>query len=95
MLPFVVLLPVGTILTASLAGKAKVPPLYLLLGASALQIVGFVLLSTLTSNVQIAAAQYGFQIIVGLGIGSSIASLTVMTPFAVLKRDKCKRHFWY
>jgi hypothetical protein len=88
LLPFAVLLPVGSVFAAGIAGKAKVPPLYLFIAASILQIIGFALLSTSPTDGHLNPAQYGYQVICGFAIGSVLATLTVMTPFSVETRDK-------
>jgi hypothetical protein len=90
LLPFALLLPVGSIATAALAGKAKIPPVYLFIIASALQTAGCALLSISPTTGNISKAQYGYQAISGIAIGSNLATVTVMTPFTVEKRDKCK-----
>ncbi|KAI9650185.1 hypothetical protein NHQ30_000198 [Ciborinia camelliae] len=88
MLPYVTLFPIGSIVVAALAGKVKVPPVYLVLGSSVFQCVGFGLLSTSPGSKTVHASQYGYQVITGLGIGGSLGALTVMTPFTVEKRDR-------
>lgn len=90
MLPYVALFPIGSIVIAVLAGKAKIPPIYLILGASVFQCVGFGLLSTSPGSKALHPSQYGYQVITGLGIGGSLGALTVITPFTVEKRDRCK-----
>jgi hypothetical protein len=85
-----VLVPVGSVWTAGIAGKFKVPPAYLFMAASALQTVGFALLSTSPTDGRIISAQYGYQVICGFAIGGVLSTLTLMAPFSVEARDKCK-----
>jgi len=89
LLPFIVTVPFGAVVTAAASGK-KIPLVYLFIGGSLLQIVGFTLLSTLPMSNIVTPAQYGYQIIAGFAVGSCIASLTLMAPLAVEKRDKCE-----
>lgn len=89
LLPFAVLSPIGSIIAAGVAGKLKVPPIYLLLGGSVIQTVGLALLSTSPTTTRINIAQYGYQAVAGFGVGVNIACLLVMTPFTVEKRDQC------
>ena len=89
LLPFALLSPIGSGFAAGLAGKAKIPPVYLLLGGSIVQIVGFTLLSLPSSSSGVGAAQYGYEAIAGFSVGVNIACLVLMTPFAVEARDKC------
>jgi hypothetical protein len=90
LMPFTFASPFGSIISAVIAGKLKVPPIYMVIFASVLQIIGFSLLSTLPTSTQIEAAQYGYQIIAGFGVGINISLLIMITPFCVESRDKCK-----
>lgn len=78
--------PISSIITAVIAKKG-VPPIYLVLGASCLQIVGFALLGSLPASTNISKAQYGYQAIAGVGCGTNISLLTLMTPFSVSEQD--------
>ncbi|KAF3000694.1 hypothetical protein E8E13_002257 [Curvularia kusanoi] len=78
--------PISSIITAVIAKKG-VPPIYLILGASCLQIVGFSLLGSLPTATAISKAQYGYQVIAGFGCGTNISLLTLMTPFSVSEQD--------
>ncbi|KAM0145728.1 hypothetical protein ACHAQE_011114 [Botrytis cinerea] len=89
LLPFLAFTPVGSMVTAGVEGKLKVPPLYMFIAASCLQIAAFTLLSFSPTDSHINHAQYGYQAMAAIAIGSSLASLTVMAPFMVEERDKC------
>lgn len=89
LLPFALASPIGSVLAAGIAGKAKTPPIYFILLGAILQLVGFSLLSTAPTTTKINQAQYGYQAIAGFGCGVSLASLIVMMPFAIEKHDKC------
>ena len=89
LLPFAILSPLGSGLAAALAGKARVPPVYLLLLGSALQIIGFTLLSLSSYLQSTDAAQYGYEAIAGFSVGVNLACLVLMTPFTVEPKDKC------
>lgn len=89
LLPFAVLSPIGTGVSAAIAGKAKIPPVYLLPAGAIIQIIGFTLLSTESTGTSPGKAQYGYQAIAGFGVGMNLGTLILMTPFAVEKRDKC------
>ncbi|KAK6198441.1 Type I Iterative PKS [Pestalotiopsis sp. IQ-011] len=52
---------------------------YTLIAASCLQLVGLILLSLLSDVDTEIYAQYGYQVIFGLGIGLSFASVTILT----------------
>lgn len=89
LIPFTVFAPVGSIISAMLAGKMKIPPIYLVMAASSLQVIGFALLSTLSLTEITSSAQYGYQVIAGFGVGINISTLILMTPYSVKEnRDK-------
>jgi hypothetical protein len=83
--------PFGSGISAAAAGKLKIPPIYLVIGASCLQTIGFSLLSTLPQSREEANSQYGYQIIAGFGVGINISTLFLMTPYSIKeKRDEGK-----
>lgn len=88
LLPFTVSAPLGSIMASIVAGKAKVPPIYLVIGASSLQVIGLALLSTLPITNRTSQAQYGYEVIAGFGCGVNISTLMLMTPFSVEKKDQ-------
>lgn len=88
LLPFAMAVPIGSIFGAAIAEKTKMPPIYMCMGGSFIQIVGFALLSISSTGTSESKDQYGYQVIAGFSIGISLACLTVMAPFAVEKRDK-------
>lgn len=89
LLPFAFASPVGSMISAVIAGKLKIPPIYLILIASTLQVIGFTLLSTLpTSGDLLLHAQYGYEVIAGFGVGVNISTQMLMTPFSVERRDQ-------
>lgn len=66
------------------------PPIYLVLAASAIQVIGFALLSTLSVGATTSKSQYGYQAIAGFGTGINISTLILMTPHSVADaRDQC------
>ncbi|TVY80405.1 MFS thioclapurine efflux transporter tcpA [Lachnellula suecica] len=88
LVPFTLACPLGSIISAVAAGKYKVPPIYMVIFASVMQIIGFSLISTLPTTAHTRAAEYGYQIIAGFGVGINISLLIMMTPFCVEARDK-------
>ncbi|TGO66605.1 hypothetical protein BELL_0946g00010 [Botrytis elliptica] len=83
LIPFTLLCPVGSIVSTVVAGKAKVPPIFLIMIGSGLQIVGFALLSTLTVSEVTPVSQYGFQVIAGFGVGINLSTLLLITPYSI------------
>ena len=90
LVPFAVLVPIGIFLASGIAGKAKIPPLYLLFVGSVIQIIGFALLSTSSVARDEKTSQYVYQGIAGLGVGINLACLTLMSAFVVEAREKSK-----
>ncbi|QLI71431.1 Multidrug resistance protein 3 [Metarhizium brunneum] len=87
LIPFTAAIPVSSIFASSLVGKYKVPPLYLILSGSCLQVLGFGLLGTLPAMLEIPARIYGYELIAGWGCGINFSLLFLMVPFVIEKRD--------
>ncbi|KAI4225156.1 MAG: hypothetical protein LQ349_007112 [Xanthoria aureola] len=80
--------PLGSALSGYLVSKAKVPPFYLFLVAAVLQIIGLALMGTLSvTSSAVPRAQYGYQVILGLGIGLTLSSLLIAAPTVIESKD--------
>lgn len=90
LIPFTAVIPVGSIFASILAGKIKIPPIYLLILGSILQVLGFALIGTLPSTLDIPSRIYGFQILAGWGCGINFSLLFILIPFFNEKRDHGK-----
>jgi hypothetical protein len=88
LMPFTFAAPVGAVITSTIAGKLKVPPLYLILCGSVLQVIGFALLATLPGSPDLPRSSYGYEVIAGFGSGINGSLLLLMMPFAVEARDR-------
>ena len=88
-IPFTLAAPFGSVVAPTMAKLCKIPPIYLVISASVIQVIGFALLSSLPASQSIAVAQYGYEILAGFGCGINITLLILMTPFSVEDRDKC------
>ncbi|KAI9667987.1 MAG: hypothetical protein M1821_000807 [Bathelium mastoideum] len=71
-----------------IVSKQRIPPIFILIVGAALQVVGAALLSTVPIQETIWKPQYGYQVLLGLGMGANGALLAVMTPFVIEKRDQ-------
>jgi hypothetical protein len=69
---------VGSVLGAA-ASKNRNNTFWTLLVASCLLIVGSGLLSTIPDSLKIPIKQYGFEVILGVGVGMTYSTVTVMT----------------
>jgi hypothetical protein len=87
LIPFGIAVPVGAGLVAAICGKRRLPPIYMLLLASVLQILGLVFMSRLRLGHILWNGQYGLQFMTGLGCGLSVGVVTLMTPFVIEKQD--------
>ncbi|KAL8901174.1 MAG: hypothetical protein Q9207_005333 [Kuettlingeria erythrocarpa] len=79
--------PLGSALSGYLVSKIKFPPFYLFLVAAALQTVGLALMGTLSIASGVPSAQYGYQVILGLGIGLTLSSLIIAAPTVIENKD--------
>ncbi|KAI1121538.1 major facilitator superfamily domain-containing protein [Nemania abortiva] len=88
LIPFTITIPVGAILASTLAGKLNIPALYIVIGGSILQVIGFSLLGTLPPTLEIPPRIYGGEFVAGIGGGINFALLFVMIPFVIEGRDR-------
>ncbi|XXG96499.1 hypothetical protein Hte_002782 [Hypoxylon texense] len=88
LIPFTLLAPVGTGIAASVAGRLKVPPIYIIIIGALFQVIGFTLLGTLPTTTEFLPRIYGFEIIAGFGCGMNLALLFVIIPGVVEARDQ-------
>lgn len=83
--------PFGSAMSGFLVSKVKIPPFHIFLVAAILQIIGLALMSTLpTLEPRAPSAQYGYQVILGLGIGLTLSSLLTAAPTVIEERDTGK-----
>ena len=87
LMSFGVFVPVSSAVAAVLMGRLKIPPCWIVLFGSILQVAGTVLLAQLDDYHEIRPSQYGFQIIAGTGVGFVNAALTLLVPYVMDKRD--------
>lgn len=88
LLPLLLLSPVASATSGLLITKLKIPPLYILILGGSLQTIGVGLFSSLpSSDLQIPPAQYGYQVIMGLGFGFNLSTILMMVPMVVDEKD--------
>lgn len=87
LIPYSFATPLGSLLANVVASKRKVQPIFLLLFGASLQLIGLALMTTLSNSGGIPAAQYGYEILTGFGVGTMFGILLLLTPFAVDRRD--------
>lgn len=59
------------------------------MAASCLQVAAFALLSISPTDGHISHAQYAYEAMAGVAVGSNLAVLMIMAPFMVEERDRC------
>lgn len=75
-------------ISGSLTQKLHIPPLYTLLAGSSLLTLGCGLSSTLTNaNSSYPASQYGFEAIIGAGVGICLSTVIIAAPLAFTKQE--------
>ncbi|KAI0533545.1 putative multidrug resistance protein fnx1 [Xylaria digitata] len=81
-------IPLGTIRGLALAGKLKIPPIYVIITGAILQVTGFALIGTLPLDLEVPARFYGYELIAGFGCGLASSLFFLVIPFVVEMRDK-------
>ncbi|KAI0899079.1 major facilitator superfamily domain-containing protein [Annulohypoxylon nitens] len=80
--------PVGVVITSVLAGKFRLPFVYIICLGTVLQIVGFALLSTTPSTVDAWPGQFGYSVIAGLGTGITGGLYNFLNPLSIDKKEQ-------
>ena len=88
LLPFGAIFPVGCVVGTMLGSKLKVPAIYSIMVGAIFQIVGYALLSRLSTSVEIERAVYGSLVLVGFGCGITFTMAYITVPFTAELRDK-------
>ena len=89
LLPLLLTAPLASWFSAILIFVAKIPAFYVLTAACSLQVVGLALMSTLpTDTMEIASAQYGYEVIMGVGFGLAIPTAVIMVCIFVEAKDQ-------
>lgn len=86
MLPLLLLSAVGAGVAGIICSKKNIS-FYLLVLSLALQIIGTALLSTLPVTHAVPTAQYGIQVVLGIGFGMSMVSLMIILRVEVEFED--------
>ncbi|KAM5344235.1 hypothetical protein ACJ41O_012772 [Fusarium nematophilum] len=84
LLPLLLTAPVATAVSGFLTSNAKVPPFYIVMAASIFQLIGIGLTCSLpTDSATLPAAQYGYEVIMGVGFGLGLATLLTFARIVV------------
>ncbi|KJZ70793.1 hypothetical protein HIM_09806 [Hirsutella minnesotensis 3608] len=88
LVPFAGAVPLGTIASAHVSGRFRVPFVYGAVVGALLQVMGFALLGTITATTYIPAAIYGYEVLAGVGCGLCFQSFILAVPFTAEQHDK-------
>jgi hypothetical protein len=88
LLPFSVAALIDSITFSMIAEKMKILPIYMMIEASSFQMIGFALLSTLSTSSSTSRAQYDYKIIAGFECDVNISILMLLTLFSIEKRNQ-------
>ena len=90
LLPLVAATAIGSLVGGGSSSRGKNITFYIMALSTALMIVGTGLLSSLPSDGAQIKAQYGFEVILGIGFGMTVSTATFLTNLEVELRDHCK-----
>lgn len=90
LLPFALVSGYGAIVGSTLAGRFKLPPIFIAAGGSGLQVLGFALLGTLPATQEIVVRTYGFQVLAGFGCGITYQCFYISMPVVAERQDAGK-----
>ncbi|RYN60776.1 hypothetical protein AA0114_g1074 [Alternaria tenuissima] len=79
--------PFGSAVAGALMGKPRIPPCWIILAGSLMEVLGITLLAWIDTSSHIDASQYAYQIIAGTGTGLVNSGLIMLVPYAMEKRD--------
>ncbi|TGO28679.1 hypothetical protein BPAE_0024g00240 [Botrytis paeoniae] len=85
-LPYTMSVAVGSAIMGVLTAKGRIPPIYVLITATVLQILGTGLLYSIPVTAHMPASFYGYEVLAGMGVGLGLTTLLSITPFIVEKR---------
>ncbi|KAI0469912.1 hypothetical protein GGR56DRAFT_160185 [Xylariaceae sp. FL0804] len=88
LLPFYLAVPIAKLFSATVAGKMKIPLMYILITGACTQVIGFALLSTLPLTSGIPHRLYGYEVVAGWGCGMNFSLLTSAIPLVIESRDQ-------
>jgi hypothetical protein len=88
LLPFTLLLSVGSIFASISTSKSRAPPIFVFLVGAILQTVGCALMSTL--GVEVGRKAYGYEVILALGLGMNLGMGIILTPQLIRGDGQCR-----
>ncbi|KIL87403.1 hypothetical protein FAVG1_09109 [Fusarium avenaceum] len=84
LLPMILTSPAASVFSAYLTGNAKIPPVYPIVVAATLQVLGVGLMCSLSTHpTHTQNAQYGYEVLMGIGFGLSLATILTFARVVV------------
>ena len=83
LLPFIVTIPVFSMISSMSVARYNVKHAYALLFGITFQIIGVVLFYLLPYSSHVSPAQYGYQVLLGIGLGINNSVLVTAVPYMV------------
>ncbi|OJD15998.1 hypothetical protein AJ78_03790 [Emergomyces pasteurianus Ep9510] len=88
LLPLLLTSPLATAASGILTSNFRVPPFYLIILGSVLQVIGVGLTCTLpTESFDVSPQQYGYEAIMGLGFGMGLTTILTLAPLVIKDPD--------
>ncbi|EPE26976.1 MFS general substrate transporter [Glarea lozoyensis ATCC 20868] len=88
LLPFSLPCALGSALTGGLTSSLRIPPIFVVLAGTILQTVGLALEFSVNTSLRVPAPQYGYEALVGFGVGLTLTTLLSIAGFAVEGPDR-------
>ncbi|KAF2807322.1 MFS general substrate transporter [Mytilinidion resinicola] len=88
LLPYALFAPFGAVFANGFISRQKnCVPVYFVIAGACFQLIGLSLFCIYGTGKEVSGAQYGCQILAGLGLGMMFGTLVVMTPLSVDLQD--------
>lgn len=94
LLSFGAFLPGSSTFAVALIGKYRIPPSFIILKGSIMQLVGAALFSRIPSDLYFHPKHYRYQVMLGVGVGFVMCGLILLVPCVMEQRDLCKSQLY-
>lgn len=87
LLPFSLSGPMGSIVSAGLCKSLRIPPIYIIIVGSILQVLGIISTSRISTTDVDWNGLYGIEVLIGIGFGFCLGGVTLLIPFVFERGD--------
>lgn len=95
LLPFSLSGPMGSVVSAGLCKSLRIPPIYIIIVGSILQVLGIIFTSRISTTDLNWNGLYGLEVLIGIGFGFCLGGATLLIPFVFEKEDLGKSTLFY